>query len=118
MTGQYVTLTRYFRTTVPSALTGTVNCAAHAAVLLHGCDDCSMCQVAAIGSFTSTVTGIGLWLRKRWGEWLTVIITGSLIPIEIYETYWHPSWVKAVVLAVNVAIVLYLIYHIRSERPE
>jgi len=62
--------------------------------------------------------GIGLWLRKRWGEWLTVIITGSLIPIEIYETYWHPSWVKAVVLAVNVAIVLYLIYHIRSERPE
>jgi len=62
--------------------------------------------------------GIGLWLRKRWGEWLTVIITGSLIPIEIYETYRHPSWVKAVVLAVNVAIVLYLIYHIRSERPE
>src|SRR5579863_1961491 len=62
--------------------------------------------------------GIGLWSRKRWGEWLTVIITGSLIPIEIYETYRHPSWVKAVVLALNVAIVLYLIYHIRSERPK
>ena len=24
--------------------------------------------------------GTGLWLEKRWGEWLTVIITGSLVP--------------------------------------
>jgi uncharacterized membrane protein (DUF2068 family) len=26
--------------------------------------------------------GIGLWFGKRWAEWLTVIITSSLIPIE------------------------------------
>jgi uncharacterized membrane protein (DUF2068 family) len=43
--------------------------------------------------------GTGLWLRKRWGEWLTVIITSSLVPIEIYEIHRHPSWPKVVVFA-------------------
>jgi uncharacterized membrane protein (DUF2068 family) len=57
--------------------------------------------------------GTGLWLQKRWGEWLTVIITSSLVPVEIYEIYRHFSPVKVGVLVVNVAIVLYLIYHIR-----
>jgi uncharacterized membrane protein (DUF2068 family) len=60
--------------------------------------------------------GSGLWLRKRWGEWLTIIITGSLVPIEIYEIHRHPSWAKVVVLILNVAIVVYLIYHIRARR--
>lgn len=58
--------------------------------------------------------GTGLWLRKRWGEWLTVIITSSLVPVEIYEIYRHFSYAKVVVLALNVAVVLYLIYHMRS----
>src|SRR5580704_17117001 len=59
--------------------------------------------------------GTGLWLRKRWGEWLTVIITSSLVPVEIYEIYRRPSYFKVVVLALNVAFVLYLIYHMRSK---
>jgi uncharacterized membrane protein (DUF2068 family) len=60
--------------------------------------------------------GTGLWLKKRWGEWLTVIITGSLVPVEIYEIHRHPSAVKVGALVINVAIVGYLIYHIRTER--
>ena len=58
--------------------------------------------------------GTGLWLRKRWGEWLTVIITSSLVPVELYEIYRHSSYAKLVVLALNVAIVIYLIYHMRT----
>jgi uncharacterized membrane protein (DUF2068 family) len=58
--------------------------------------------------------GTGLWLEKRWGEWLTVIITGSLVPVEIYEIYRHPGVVKVAVLVVNVGVVGYLIDHIRS----
>ena len=61
--------------------------------------------------------GTGLWLRKRWGEWLTVIITSSLIPVEIYEIHRHLSVLKLVVLALNVAIVGYLIFRIRSQHP-
>jgi uncharacterized membrane protein (DUF2068 family) len=60
--------------------------------------------------------GIGLWLEKRWAEWLTVIITGSLIPIEVYEIHRHPSAVKIAVLLINIAIVGYLVYRIRGNR--
>ena len=60
--------------------------------------------------------GTGLWLRKRWGEWLTVILTSSLIPVEIYEIYRHSSVLRFGVLAVNVAIVAYLIFRIRSQQ--
>ncbi len=59
--------------------------------------------------------GTGLWLRKLWGEWLTVIITGTLVPLEIYEIYRHPTWVRVAVLVLNVAIVGYLIWRIRRE---
>ena len=59
--------------------------------------------------------GTGLWLEKRWGEWLTVVITSSLVPVEIYEIYRHPSAVKVAVLVINIAIVGYLIYRIRSK---
>ncbi len=58
--------------------------------------------------------GTGLWLRKRWGEWLTVVITASLVPVEIYEIHRHFGYAKIVVLTLNVAIVLYLIHHMRS----
>ena len=60
--------------------------------------------------------GTGLWLRKLWGEWLTVIITGSLVPVEIYEIYRHPSAVKTAVFVINLGIVAYLIYGIRAQR--
>ncbi len=59
--------------------------------------------------------GIGLWLEKRWAEWFTVAITSSLVPLEIYEIYRHPTPVKIVVLVLNVAIVVYLLYRIVHE---
>jgi uncharacterized membrane protein (DUF2068 family) len=60
--------------------------------------------------------GIGLWLEQRWAEWLTVIITSSLIPIEIYEIYRYPTAIKIAVLPINIAIVAYLLYRIRGKR--
>ncbi len=60
--------------------------------------------------------GIGLWLVKRWGEWFSVIITSSLVPFELYEIARHPSALKIFALLVNIAVVLYLIYRIRTER--
>jgi uncharacterized membrane protein (DUF2068 family) len=60
--------------------------------------------------------GTGLWLRKRWAEWLTVILTSSLVPFEIYEIHRHPSFLKVAVFAINVAIVVYLIYHMRTQQ--
>jgi uncharacterized membrane protein (DUF2068 family) len=60
--------------------------------------------------------GIGLWLLKRWAEWLTVIITASLIPVEIYEIYRHLTPVRILLLLINVAVVAYLVHRIRNDR--
>jgi uncharacterized membrane protein (DUF2068 family) len=59
--------------------------------------------------------GIGLWMVKRWAEWFSVIITTSLLPVEVYEIHRHPSVTKVVVLIFNIAVVAYLVYRIRTE---
>ena len=58
--------------------------------------------------------GIGLWGIKRWGEWITVVITGSLLPLEIYESIHHPTVLRVAVLLMNAAIVMYLVRRIRQ----
>jgi uncharacterized membrane protein (DUF2068 family) len=62
------------------------------------------------------VEGIGLWLVKRWAEWFSVIITTSLVPLEIYEIHRHPSAIKVLVLVLNIAVVGYLVWRIRTEQ--
>lgn len=53
--------------------------------------------------------GTGLWLRKHWAEWFTVIATGSLIPLEAYEMFHKFSWLKLGALVGNIVIVAYLV---------
>lgn len=59
--------------------------------------------------------GVGLFLRKRWAEWFTVIATGSFIPVEIYEIEKHVSAVKIVLLVGNVVIVWYLVHRLKKK---
>jgi uncharacterized membrane protein (DUF2068 family) len=70
-----------------------------------------------IGSFVYAALfateGIGLMLRKVWAEYLTIVITTSFIPLEIYEMVEHESVAKGVVIALNVAIVIYLVVDLR-----
>lgn len=84
--------------------------------------------------------GIGLLLRKRWAEYITVVMTGFFIPYEIYILIHHTThskvaplvppdqkWIaifsqhlfllKILVLIANVGIVGYLIYHLRRHQP-
>jgi uncharacterized membrane protein (DUF2068 family) len=60
--------------------------------------------------------GIGLWMQKRWAEWLTVIITASLIPLEVWEMIFRPSVGIGAVLVANSAIVIYLVWHVVRSR--
>jgi len=53
---------------------------------------------------------------KHWGEWFTIIITSSLVPLEVYELCHHPTTIKVLVLIINLAVVGYLIQRIRNER--
>ena len=56
--------------------------------------------------------GIGLYLRKRWAEWLVVISTGFFLPLEIYELFHRVFWWKFLILAGNLIIVTYLAHRI------
>jgi uncharacterized membrane protein (DUF2068 family) len=62
-----------------------------------------------------TTEGIGLLLRKRWAEYFTIVTTGGLIPLEIYELWRHCTAAKTVVALINVAIVWYLVSRVRSR---
>jgi uncharacterized membrane protein (DUF2068 family) len=62
-----------------------------------------------------TVEGVGLLARKTWAEYLTVVITSSFIPLEIYELVHHHSVAKVIVLVANVAIVAYLVVKLRVD---
>jgi uncharacterized membrane protein (DUF2068 family) len=63
-----------------------------------------------------SVEGIGLWYAKLWAEYLTIVATAGFIPIEVYEMLKELSATKTVVLALNVAIVAYLIIQVRGRR--
>jgi uncharacterized membrane protein (DUF2068 family) len=52
---------------------------------------------------------VGLWLTKRWAEYLTFVATVLLIPLEVYELAHHATVLKAATFVLNVAIALYLL---------
>ena len=60
--------------------------------------------------------GTGLLLRQQWAKYLVIAATSSMIPIEIYETQRHFSWMKLVVLFVNIAIVVFLAVLLAHEK--
>jgi len=55
------------------------------------------------------VEAVGLARRVSWARWLTIIATGGLIPIEIYEIVHRPTLPRVLVLLVNVGVLIYLI---------
>jgi uncharacterized membrane protein (DUF2068 family) len=61
------------------------------------------------------VEGIGLWMQLRWAEWLTVIITASLIPLEVWEMIHKPSIGAFLLIVGNMLIVGYLYWHVSAR---
>lgn len=55
------------------------------------------------------VEGAGLWLAKRWGEYLTVIITAAFLPYEVSELLKSVSVTKVGAFLINVVAVVYLL---------
>jgi uncharacterized membrane protein (DUF2068 family) len=61
------------------------------------------------------VEGAGLFLRKRWASYFTIIVTASFLPFEVYELLREASVFKAAVIGVNVAIIVYLFVRLRQQ---
>ena len=56
------------------------------------------------------VEGIGLALEKIWAEWLTIGLTASFLPWEIFEIAKRFTWVKVGITLLNVLVLLYLVW--------
>ena len=75
--------------------------------------------VAVAYTAVALVEGIGLWMRRTWAEWLTVIFTASLIPFELWDLIKRPPGHRLPIVAtlfVNILIVAYLVWFIRRQR--
>jgi uncharacterized membrane protein (DUF2068 family) len=65
--------------------------------------------VVAAYAVLEGVEAVGLWYQKRWAEYLTLIATVALLPLEIYELTLRVTPFKIVALVINVAVVVYLL---------
>ncbi len=66
--------------------------------------------VADCYAAVTLVEGIGLYLEKAWGEFLTLTITASFLPWEIFEIIRHHfTWFKAGLLIINILVFIYLL---------
>jgi uncharacterized membrane protein (DUF2068 family) len=78
-------------------------------------------EVLGIGAFLFaalfTIEGVGLWLTKRWAEYLTVIASMAFVPFEVFELTRRVSPSRLAALIVNLAVAVYLIYRLRHSRP-
>ncbi len=57
----------------------------------------------------SLVEGIGLYLEKTWAELLTLVITASFLPWELFEVIRLHTPFRAALLAINIGVFLYLV---------
>jgi uncharacterized membrane protein (DUF2068 family) len=55
------------------------------------------------------IEGIGLYLEKAWAEYLTLAITASFLPWEIFEVLRRVTWIRCGLLTVNALVVFYLL---------
>ncbi len=55
------------------------------------------------------VEGVGLWLARRWGEYFAMVATSLGLPLEIYDLTHKVTVTALIFLAVNLALVVYLV---------
>ena len=71
-------------------------------------------SLIAVGLFAyaalQIVEGIGLWMLKRWGEYVAVVATSAFIPLEVYELIERVTVLRVGALVVNLAAVAYLVW--------
>ncbi len=76
-------------------------------------------EIAAAGAFIdailSAVEGLALRAGKWWAPWLVVFATGALLPWELFEVVKKPSWIRALLLVLNLAVVVYLVRGVKKH---
>lgn len=92
------------------------------ALLLNkvGLIDVHKLKLISLGTFSYSVValteGVGLVLEKVWAEYLTLILTISFLPWELYELVRRPSWFRLSLLVINLAVLAYLVWLLRRKK--
>jgi uncharacterized membrane protein (DUF2068 family) len=60
--------------------------------------------------------GVGLMMEKVWAEYLTLCLTVSFLPWELYELVRRPNWFRLSLLLINLAVLWYLVWLLRRKR--
>lgn len=85
----------------------------------HWTVDDAKLKAISVGTFfyaaVMLTEGIGLALRKRWAEYFTIFATSSFLPLEIYELIKGFTITKIVMIAINIAVVVYLALELRRH---
>jgi uncharacterized membrane protein (DUF2068 family) len=89
--------------------TGPVRLIDRALHTAHGTLALVALGVLAYGAL-ELVEGVGLWLLKRWGEYVAVVGTSIFLPLEVYELVDKVTWLRLVAFVVNVFAVVYLLW--------
>ncbi len=66
--------------------------------------------IAGAYALLEGVEAVGLWMRRRWAEYLTFIATTILLIPEIYELTGTVTVLKLLALIVNILVVAYLLF--------
>jgi len=53
-----------------------------------------------------------------WAEFVTLILTASFLPWEFFEMFRRPNWIRIGLTAINLAVVIYLIYYVQARMRE
>lgn len=67
-------------------------------------------------SAVALTEGVGLVLEKVWAEYLTLTLTISFLPWELYELIERPNWFRLSLLLINLAVLWYLIWLLRRKK--
>ena len=84
-------------------------------------DDMKLKQLGGLTFFYAAILlteGVGLLMKKKWAEWLTVLASGAFIPLEVYEVITQFGLWKLILLAINVWIVWYLIRLLKKQHDK
>ena len=60
--------------------------------------------------------GIGLMMEKVWAEYLTLILTISFLPWELFELMRRPSWFRLGLLLINLAVLAYIVWLLQRKK--
>ena len=66
----------------------------------------------------SLVEGIGLYLEQAWAEYLTLVITASFLPWEVFEVFRRLTWVRVGLLIVNTLVLIYLLMLVSTRKKQ